>query len=369
MPIVLADDEEEVLLERCQTCLEYVDPDELVSCHSCGDSVCHNRSLCGISGDGYCESCDDERADCQNCGHRGWRDDLSYCDSCCEYYCCGMSGCDEYHCSDCCDCCEDDSDYYDERGAIRYASYRPELVFKGDRSQTMMGVELEVGGNQSSIVPVVHSIDPSEDHLYMKEDGSISGVEIVTHPMTLEYARQYPFQPMLAGLRSAGCRVSSGYGLHIHVARDAFRKNGARRGRKQESDVHQMLWLLFMYRNSTQLEKLARRVSDSWGSFRKPAPGELKNKAKGDRGRERYVAVNCLNSNTFELRFFKSTLWKSQFYAALEFADASVKYTRNLSSADVLKGAALSWDVFTQWAADNDYPMLHAEILKRCVDD
>ena len=125
-----------------------------------------------------------------------------------------------------------------------------------------------------------------------------------------------------------------------------------------------MMWLLFMYRNSDELEKLARRVSSSWASFRKPEPGELKRKAESPDQGARYVAVNCNNRDTFELRFFKSTLSAQEFYAAIEFADASVKYTKWISSADVLKGRALTWADFAEFALKNGYTNLVAEISK-----
>lgn len=76
----------------------------------------------------------------------------------------------------------------------------------------------------------------------------------------------------------------------------------------------------------------------------------------------RYVAVNCNNAHTFELRFFASTLDKQEFYAALEFADASVRYTRAITIQDVLRGKALTWRHFTAWVRRRNYKNLLAEI-------
>jgi hypothetical protein len=303
---------------------------------------------------------------CRVCGYEDTRDYMQRCADCGRLHCedCrgwveGFGMCDNGHCESCC-CCSDA-----EHGSVHSYDYRPHLLFKGDTAQTMMGVELEVYGLADQIVDAVHLVDAHEDHLYMKHDGSISGVEIVTHPMTLEYARQYPFSKLLKNLRLSGSSVYDNYGLHIHVARDAFRKKSYRT-HKQQSDAHQMMWLLFMYRNSEQLEKLARRSSQEWASFRKPRKGVLKEQAKGDRNlTPRYTAVNCQNRETFELRFFKATLDEQEFYAALEFADASVKYTSNLSAVDVLKGRALGWDQFTDWVLKHNYTHLYREILKQ----
>jgi hypothetical protein len=220
----------------------------------------------------------------------------------------------------------------------------------------LFGVELEVGGRESRIVEVVRTYDACEDHLYMKHDGSIDGVEIVTHPMTLAWARQYPFERLLAGLRAQGCDVGDEYGLHIHVSRNAFRRNG------RQSCAHQMLWLLFMYRNVDELIALARRESDEWASFTEPVPGELARKATGVDNGARYVAVNCRNEKTFELRFFAATLNAREFLAALEFADASVRYTQALRINDVMSGDALTWSHFADWLESRNYPNLSAEI-------
>lgn len=312
-------------------------------------------------------------ADVRECTSCGDEFDRDYGGTFCEYY-------EEWLCDSCgpCDC---DSCYEERQDSrIHSYSYRPQFMPKGNASEVMMGVELEVGDDQEAIADVVESIDAYENHLYCKEDSSIDGAEIVTHPMTLAYAQQYPFDDMLAGLRGSRCYVNDGYGLHVHVARDSFRQRtlrlpqGIRNGSALErqyrelrglaSPVHTMIWLMFIQRNAEALQKLARRTNDEWASFRRPQRGETRAKATGSRRWDRYLAVNCNNRATFELRFFQATLSTREFYAALEFADASVRYTADLASADVLAGA-LSWERFTQWATEQGYKNLVAEIIGR----
>ncbi|MFM8798696.1 MAG: amidoligase family protein [Fluviibacter sp.] len=199
-------------------------------------------------------------------------------------------------------------------------------------------------------------IDDSENHLYMKRDGSIEGVEIVSHPATLDWSRDYPYGKLLRELRKNNCHVDDGYGLHVHVSRNAFR------GVTNSSAAHQMSWLIFLYRNVEALEHLARRSSERWASFRKPRKGELRHKALHVDDSSRYVAVNCNNERTYELRFFASTLVERELRAALEFADASVAYTKRIKTHDILRGNALSWDKFSDWASDHNYPNLTAEM-------
>ena len=375
------DDCEEALCYECE------EAKQDYSCDDCGELFCEDCWL-------------DHVTICYECGGHAHQDDAICCDDCDEYFCndCWAGHvyfcyeCDEpthqgdaYYCDDCgehfCEDCWhaqdlDNNDYYcgncrpnDGLGDVHDCGYRPDYRPKGDPAHTMMGVELEVGDDYGhNVVEAVQSIDPDESHLYMKEDGSICGVEIVTHPMTLEWAREYQFDEMLRGLRRRGCRVNNNYGLHVHVSRDAFRQRPSanrRRGHGTQSQHHQMTWLMFVYRNSEPLKRLARRDSSEWASFHTPRPGELKQKSMGGPySSARYVAVNCNNRNTYELRFFQSTLNAEEFWAALEFADASVKYTRNLGSSEVLKGGGLSWERFTNWCSDHGYANLHAQILK-----
>jgi hypothetical protein len=284
------------------------------------------------------------------------------CDDCGERLCddCGPCDCDTDDSCDCEDCREYRGDSSGGPQVIRSYNYQPRWRAKGEYG-TSMGVELEVGGSRSAITRVVQGIDPNAGHLIMKNDGSISGVEIVTHPMTLDYAKGYPFPRLLDEITTmCDGYVTDGYGLHIHVSRAAFNRPQA-----QRSAPHQMRWLLFMYRNVADLEKLARRSRSEWAHFRRPGRGELARKARGPLADDRYVAVNCNNSATYELRFFRSTLIAEQFYAAIEFADASVEYTRNLKTSDILSASkALSWNHFRSWLAEHEetYPNLRAEI-------
>lgn len=293
---------------------------------------------------------------CVSCGDEEEQEYAWWCSYCVEWRCSDCGDCADY--GRCADDDDDDDSSRDER--VYGYSYRPHLFRpKGNYpAQALLGVELEVGGDQTDIADVVEKIDPTEDHLYMKEDGSISGVEIVTHPMTLQWARQYQFADLLARLRDQGCYVNDGYGLHIHVSRNAFQRGG------KQSASHQMMWLLFMYRNVSELEQLARRTSSQWAAFVKPAPGELARKAQCIRQDARYVAVNCNNEKTFELRFFMSTLDYVEFSAALEFADASVRYTHSISLQDVLRGKALTWRHFTEWTKRHNYKHLLSEIAR-----
>lgn len=335
---------------RCQDCWRDLYSDNVIHhCESC------TRLLCEPCGDSESE-CDICRptyvGDCCDCGDSLYDHyDYSYCDEC-----------DERHCGGC-DCeCDDENEH------VHNYSWTPDRWNpKGDYpAAPLLGVELEVGGPADDIVSAVHAIDCREHHLYMKEDGSISGVEIVSHPATLEWVNEWNaggngWAGVLRHLQATrSVTVADGYGLHVHVSRNAFRRNGRR------SAHHAMAWLMFIYRNADAMKDIARRTDNQWCAFTDQRPGELANKAKTDGyGGARYVAVNCNNSRTFELRFFAATLDVTEFMAALELATATVEYTRALRSADVLHGNALDWHVFASWVAGRDeYPNLAAEIAR-----
>lgn len=295
-------------------------------------------------------------ANCSNCG-----DDMTELDQHDGNF---YDGCDDgYRCIDCGECSgcngyDDDDDYGRDR-RVHSWDYRPSTWRpKGNYpAEALMGLELEVGGNARRVADVVSRYDDDESHLYLKEDGSITGVEIVTHPATLAWSQNFDWDGLLRDLRAAGSEVDDGYGLHVHVSRNAFRQAG------YKSTPHQMAWLMFMYRHSFELEKLARRHGSRWASFRTPERGELKRKAGHvPSNDDRYVAVNCNNAKTYELRFFRSTLETHELYAALEFTDASVEYTRGIKATDVLRGESLTWDHFRQWVDAKRYPNLTREI-------
>ena len=289
------------------------------------------------------------------------------------------------------------------RGYIHNYSYRPrDYRPKGNYpSEVLMGIELEVGGDPDSIAGRVAEEDGEENTLYCKSDCSIYGTEIVSHPMTLAWMKDWGgYERLLNELSEDGCYSDNDncmcgysgdcdheYGLHIHVSRNAFKqlrkrrtapepipanesyeqrigremREVARQQRQQQAINHQMIWLMFIERNSEHLNgdmQLARRESSHYGAFKKSSLTELRRKSldNGYFDESRYTAINCQNDKTYELRFFKSTVDIEEFYAAVEFADASVEYTRGINANDVLRGKALAWSTFVDWVNDQELP-------------
>jgi hypothetical protein len=270
---------------------------------------------------------------------------------------------------------DDDSD--DEQRYVHDYSYKPYTRFlrSGDdepNSKLFMGFELEVPTDDSELVAghLFNGAGKAEDVLYCKEDGSIDGVEIVSHPMTHNYLIQSGVLGMFSDNYLTGLmrqrEPSAGYGMHVHVSRAGFK-----------SAAHTLRWLLLLYRNSDQVAALARRDSNEWSSWRDKDQCRVKamntERILGGDGRyfnsrpyfDRYTAVNAQNTDTLEVRVFRSTWNEQEFRAAIDLVHASVIYTRGISAYDATRGG-LEFSAFRRWLQDKpQYAALVAEMDQR----
>ncbi|MCC3328322.1 hypothetical protein [Nocardia abscessus] len=295
------------------------------TCDDCGELATEVYRVDG--GSQVCERCEDEDyRECFDCFTLVPRDQ-GYCDSCAH----SSSAHDGVH------------DSY----------YTPELRFHGE-GPLFLGMELELKTPDRSYRDAVDTaLAHVKDLAYLKEDGSIScGFELVTHPMSYEYAlARFPWQ-LLNRLRLLGCYTDDGVGIHVHLSRAGF-----------SCPAHAYRWLKFVYRNEDPVITLARRAS-SWAEFSPQQRSSAQDYAKGSQdGYGRYQAINVCPEDTFELRVFASSLHPQQVQAALAFAAASVEYTRGLSAADIARRRGWEWTAFTTWVRSRpEYSPLLAEM-------
>jgi hypothetical protein len=247
----------------------------------------------------------------------------------------------------CSESCEPDDSAY-----IQYYSYKPTPVFHGD-GPLYLGFELEINTPRYDLDRCAAVASNALDSLgYLKEDSSISyGFEMVTHPMSHEYARtKFPWH-MLHELAERGCDGHD-TGLHVHVSREGF-----------SSPAHVYRWLKFLYRNSEHVTVVARRDSDEWAAWHYMDRERAKDYAKGSRSAGRYSAVNVTNRTTFEVRVFASSLEPQEVQAALDLVAGSVEYTRDLTVVDINARGGWTWSAFTAWAAGRpEYAALTREL-------
>ncbi len=300
-----------------------------VVCDRCGTIIFDSDA----EGDEYttlCTSCRENfYVHCENCNVLVHVDD-----------CFHLNGYD--YCSDC---------YHDEVDKCRNIhdySYKPEPIFYGDSSR-YFGVELEIDGagkdddNAEKLLRIAHSDDNSE-RIYIKGDGSLDdGMEIISHPMSLEYHKQFCWDEIMKKAVSLGYRShqTSTCGLHIHVNRDSFGDS-----RDEQDEVISRI-LYFVETHWNEMLKFSRRSEYSmnrWAArygFEKTGREILDKAKKGSYGR--YTAVNLCNYNTIEFRMFRGTLKYNTLIAALELVNAICDIAVGMSDEGLQK---LSWSEF-----------------------
>lgn len=261
------------------------------------------------------------------------------------------SSCDDSYSCDCPDC-RDDSDEESDDTVINSYSYRPMPVFYG-QGPLFLGVELEVE-TEDRHAAAAEATNGFGKLAYLKQDGSLNyGFEIVTHPMSPEYAIQSANWETLRAIRSVGGRINpENNGLHVHVSRTGFR-----------CDSHAFNWLKLYYRNQDMVSRIARRDSQQWAGFNDYARKAHKRTAKlspdwlsrrDSQNAGRYQAINTLPDSTFELRMFASTLRPERVKGTLAFVTATIEYTRELSASRVMATDGWAWRSFTSWLRAND---------------
>ena len=324
-------------------------------------------------GSSYCPSHLDETRECSECGDRvpthlsnsvGTDGEHEVCNDCLALFEeCGECG--EYHYSrtlrdGVCRTCRTSDDYY-ESGGIHSYSYKPRPKFfarMGD-SAPFFGLEIEVEAMHDDSSPA-RGAELARRHcgdlVYCKSDRSLEeGVEIVTHPMSLEFLQtSTDVCEMLESLGAEGFRAwkTTTCGLHVHVSRAAF-----------ESSSHAFLFTLFHYRNAVEVARFSGRTARALNDYARLTHHQgdgndwptlaSKIRNQGNVSVERYTAVNLANASTLEVRIFRGTLHHDSLVGCVEFLHALWAFTATLSSRDVLEGR-LSWDALLEWVRDDD---------------
>lgn len=264
-------------------------------CDDCGDTVPRDHANC-IGDEIVCDGCRDEN--------------YSYCDDCEEYH----------HHRHPCDCGRK-SDLVHDYG------YRPYMRFHGTLKglEGYIGVELEV--NTSDSVDHAEAVidQLGSDHVYLKEDGSIGeGFEIVTHPHTLaEQRKLWEKWEAPAGMTSAR---SGKCGIHVHYSRKGL------------SDLHinRMVVFLNAPENLRFIECIAQRSSNG---YCKVMPKTIAAQKTWDR----YEALNLCNDKTIEFRIFRGNTRKERILKCIEFAVATVNWTRDRSYRELSHGNFITY--------------------------
>lgn len=330
------------------------------TCTHCGHEV-PRENLTEFDGEQLCQTClNDLTSLCDHCGRRIWDDnnegsgDLILCGTCYDNHYTNCSRCGRLIHNDNACYLEDDDDPYCgacyaamANQAIHNYHYRPEPVFYGTGPR-YFGVELEIDGagercnNAELLMDIANR--PAE-HIYCKHDGSLDdGIELVSHPMALDYhISTMPWKPLMEKAIALDYRShqANTCGLHIHVSRAAFGSTAE----VQDAAIARVLY--FVERNWNELLKFSRRTQrqlDRWAARYgyKDHPGEMMEHIKKGRS-NRYTCVNLTNEDTIEFRIFRGTLKYNTLIATLQMVNHICDVAIFLSD-DELK--ALSWSEF-----------------------
>ncbi|GIL29114.1 hypothetical protein NUM_43680 [Actinocatenispora comari] len=229
-------------------------------------------------------------------------------------------------------------------------SYTPTPVFHGD-GPLYLGVELEIDAAPERVRELARIATTGlGTQGYLKYDATVSGFEIVTHPMSHAYAtRQFPWS-LLPELAAAGAQTSPNTGMHVHLSRAGF-----------DGDPHLYRWMKLIYRNPRPVQRLARRQSD-YARFSTDERAGVADIVKGTARGYGHAAVNTLHADTIELRVFAASLDPATVRAALGFAAATVDYTRHHQPAPP-RDRIWEWQHFARWVTRHGgYPELAAHL-------
>jgi len=192
-------------------------------CSHCGALIGEDEDYEEVNGEIVCTECYERNTTtCDRCGETIWTEDsygdeyTTLCRHCYENHYTRCSCCDAllheddaYHLDGYDYCSECYHDEVDKSRSIHDYGYKPEPLFYGD-SNRYFGIELEIDGagkdsdNADEILAIANK---DNEYMYIKGDGSLDdGMELVTHPMSLGYHKNYQWEEIMKKAISLGYR-------------------------------------------------------------------------------------------------------------------------------------------------------------------
>ena len=330
---------------------------EMYFCSQCG--VVLNETECFHFGENiYCRSClSEETVVCIHCGERILNEDNR--NTACDPVC---SECFNEHYTYCYECDrvisyddaimgEDDNDYCPEcynriyNRPIHGYNFKPEPIFYGE-GKRYFGVEIEIdkGGEcDENAEELLETANRDKEHIYIKHDGSLyDGMEIVTHPMTLDYhINTMNWDEIAKRALSLDYRSheTSTCGFHIHVNRDSFSDICTEREEHIANVFYlvEKFWdqlLIFSRRTEEQLSRWASRYGCE------ADPKDVYKRVK-ENYYGRYKCINDQNEATIEFRIFRGTLKTNTIIATLQMVNEICNVAVSMSEKELQD---LNWD-------------------------
>jgi hypothetical protein len=228
----------------------------------------------------------------------------------------------------------------------------PRLKFLGDTIlHNNIGIEFEIDDGNSRET-CWHKLNDEIPDIWCKTDGSLShGIEICTHPMSIEYfLNEFKLKEMIAICNRYGFKSdeTDTCGMHIHIDRRWFGTDPDER----ENNITKMCFILdrfwdnfktFTRRTDSSLSRWARRygleTDDPWFVIDSAVLGK---KVKTTSTNNRYQCLNLQNHSTVEWRMPKGSLNYNTIRATVQMVDVMVA-TSKLPIKDL---HVLTWKKF-----------------------
>lgn len=204
----------------------------------------------------------------------------------------------------------------------------------------LYGVELEVSTDYGAkdIIDFFPEI-----FVICKKDSTITGVkkhpiEIVTVPASLRRHKKM-WAAFFKGIdiNKFDTMDKHNNGMHVHVDRNSFEQDG----------IHLKKFCWFFSSKSMQefnliMSERTKESLEKWSKFARNATS-VANVERHTRDLSKYAAVNLGKSQTVEVRLFKGIVSFTSLVKNLEFVDAALEYTRNVSLSQINLKSFLKW--------------------------
>ena len=312
----------------CDDCAE----ENYYQCMECGEWYSNNKIITDTEGQSLCENCySDSYYICAECGEFV-RDSDSYLDTTsdeiyCEYcYNTKIQNgvINSYHSND------DWTIHYTENERYDYMS-----------DKLTLGLEIEVAGDAIYAEGFMDKVD--NDLIYLERDGSVAGFEIITQPMTRQYATGLFEDKIVKGfdfLKEHNFKGHNAGGIHIHV------------GLPYDNELDFMSCLLklkkLLYNLPTHMQDLllliTQRKSDNlkrWSDNTYCRKLTLQNCALQD---NRYELLNIdSRTKTLEFRMFNSNLRTERIMKNIEVVLSLLDYVETYYTTDMYDKNLFTW--------------------------
>lgn len=243
----------------------------------------------------------------------------------------------------------------------------PSLRFykqEGEITDWYIGSEIETEfGKCNERIDITYRYGDYDNIIYQTKDGSLNdtGIECVTHPMSLGYWKQFPFEDWFRDLVAVGTRShkSGRCGLHIHLSRTLFNID------RRKNVVGLVVYLVHAFKRELMI--FSRRRGNSYCTYPFSTYGiqkdvictiieridsecmiwkdYLESLCNGQYygGSDRHSAINICNNSTIEFRMFRGTLNPVTYRASVMLCIGLVDYAKQIYET---KTQDISWNNF-----------------------